>query len=105
MEKYYKENGMQKILYKLSYLQEDTFIGTVPDRALLLDYKATLEKNIGKAVKPEKEAVSLLSPVTPKNAHLAANLYWNQNQQPQRINIIRYNNYMLVPKYKSGDNY
>ena len=47
------------------------------DRALLLDYKATLERNIGKAVKLEKEAMSLLSPVTPENAHLAANLYGN----------------------------
>lgn len=77
MEKYHEENGMQRILRELSSLLEDTSIGTVSDRALLLDYKATLERNIGKAVKLEKEAMSLLSPVTPENAHLAANLYGN----------------------------
>ena len=77
MEKYHEENGMKRILGELSSLFEDISIGTVSDRALLLDYKAALEKNIGKAVKLEKEAVSLLSPVTHKNAHLAANLYGN----------------------------
>lgn len=77
MEKYHEENGMQRILRELSSLLEDTSIGTVSDRALLLDYKATLERNIGKAVKLEKEAMSLLSPVTPENAHLVANLYGN----------------------------
>ena len=56
MEKYHEENGMQRILRELSSLLEDTSIGTVSDRALLLDYKATLERNIGKAVKLEKEA-------------------------------------------------
>ena len=55
MEKYHEENGMQRILRELSSLLEDTSIGTVSDRALLLDYKATLERNIGKAVKLEKE--------------------------------------------------
>ena len=53
MEKYHEENGMQRILRELSSLLEDTSIGTVSDRALLLDYKATLERNIGKAVKLE----------------------------------------------------
>ena len=77
MEKYHEENGMKRILGELSSLLEDISIGTVSDRALLLDYKAAIEKNIGKAVKLEKEAVSLLSPVTHENAHLAANLYGN----------------------------
>ena len=77
MEKYHEENGIKRILGELSSLLEDISIGTVSDRALLLDYKAAIEKNIGKAVKLEKEAVSLLSPVTHENAHLAANLYGN----------------------------
>ena len=57
MEKYHEENSMKRILGELSSLLEDISIGTVSDRALLLDYKAALEKNIGKAVKLEKQAM------------------------------------------------
>ena len=48
MEKYHEENGMQRILRELSSLLEDTSIGTVSDRALLLDYKAPLKEILEK---------------------------------------------------------
>ena len=91
MEKYHEENGMQRILRELSSLLEDTSIGTVSDRALLLDYKATLERNIGKAVKLEKEAMSLLSPVTPE-------------KRPPRRKSIWKSGWTISPagKYRTG---
>ena len=77
MDNYNYHKGMNGIIQELTGLLKTKNIGTDSDRALLLDYKATLERNIGKAVKLEKEAMSLLSPVTPENAHLVANLYGN----------------------------
>ena len=50
MEKYHEENGMQRILRELFSLLEDTSIGTVSDRALLLDLQATLETKPEKAI-------------------------------------------------------
>ncbi len=52
-------------------------LGSVSDRALLLDFRAANEKKPEKAIKLEKEAVMLISEVTAENALLAANLHAN----------------------------
>ena len=77
MEKYHYEQGMHLILSELSKFLEQQLLGTNKDRALLLDYKAALEKNTEKANQYEKEAIHLLGDINTNNAHLAANLYGN----------------------------
>lgn len=77
MENYHYEQGMHLILTELSKLLEQQLPGTNKDRALLLDYKAALEKKPEKAIQYEKEAIHLLGDVNNNNAHLAANLYGN----------------------------
>lgn len=77
MEKYHYKQGMNLILAELSNLLERQLLGTNKDRALLLDYKAALEKKPEKAIQFEKEAILLLGDINNDNAHLAANLYGN----------------------------
>ena len=77
MEKYHYEQGMHHILTELSKLLEQQLFGTNTDRALLLDYKAALEKKPEKAIQYEKEAIRILGDIDTNNAHLAANLYGN----------------------------
>ena len=77
MEKYHYEQGMHLILSELSKFLEQQFLGTNKDRALLLDYKAALEKKTEKAIQYEKEAIRILGDIDSNNAHLAANLYGN----------------------------
>lgn len=77
MEKYHYKQGMNHILAELSNLLERQLLGTNKDRALLLDYKAALEKKPEKAIQYEKEAILLLGDINNDNAHLAANLYGN----------------------------
>lgn len=89
MEKYHYEQGMNLILAELSKLLEQQLHGTNKDKALLLDYKAALEKKTEKAIQYEKEAIRLLGNITADNAHLAANLYGNLGSLYHRIkNII-----------------
>lgn len=77
MEKYQYKNGMQLVLAELEKLLEERSVGSVNDKALLWDYRAAIESKKEKAIKYEKEALSLLDEVTPENAHLAANLHAN----------------------------
>jgi len=77
MEKNRYEQGMRLILTELSKFLEQQLLGTNKDRALLLDYKAALEKKPKKAIQHEKEAIRLLGDINANNAHLAANLYGN----------------------------
>ncbi len=77
MEKYHYMQGMELVLNELSALLKDKTIGSVSDRALLLDYHAACEKKPEKAIKLEKEAIAMLAEITPDTALLAANLYSN----------------------------
>ena len=52
-------------------------IGTDSDRALLMDFQATLETKPEKAIKLEKDALSLIKEITEENAHLVSNLHSN----------------------------
>ena len=49
MEKYHYQKGMTEIIQELKFLVKTNNHGTASDRALLLDYQATLETKPQKA--------------------------------------------------------
>lgn len=77
MEKYHYQKGMRKILRELKQLLKGNNYGTTSDRALLLDYQATMETKPEKAIKLEKEALAQIKETTEGNAHLVSNLHAN----------------------------
>ena len=77
MEKYQYVQGMELVLKELSALLANKIVGCDFDRALLLNYRAYCEKKPEKAIKLQKEAVAVVSEITPDNALLASNLYSN----------------------------
>lgn len=77
MQKYDYQKGMKEILQELKYLLKAKNIGTASDRALLLDFQATLETNPEKAIKLEKDALAQIKNITSDNARLASNLHAN----------------------------
>ena len=77
MEKYHYERGMRIILEELEGLLREEHLGSVSDRALLLDCYAAMEKDRAKAIELEMEAIRLLGEVNRETAHLAANLHSN----------------------------
>ena len=77
MEKYEFSNLRHIVTEKLYSLLSDDAVGTISDRALLLDYRATLEKDIFKAIGYEKQAIAMINEVTAENVHLICNLYTN----------------------------
>ena len=59
MEKYHYQKGIEKKSSKeLQHFIKANTYGTASDRALLLDYQATLEPKTEKAIKLEKEALA-----------------------------------------------
>lgn len=58
MEKYHYQKGMKEIIRELKQLLKGNNHGTSSDRALLLDYQATMETKPEKAIKLEKEALA-----------------------------------------------
>lgn len=77
MEKYEFSNLRHIVTEKLYSLLSDDAVGTISDRALLLDYRATLEKDVSKAIGYEKQAIAMINEVTAENVHLICNLYTN----------------------------
>lgn len=77
MEKYEFSNLRHTVAEKLYSLLSNDAVGTISDRALLLDYRATLEKDVSKAIGYEKQAIAMINEVTPENVHLICNLYTN----------------------------
>ena len=77
MEKYHYQKGMKKIIQELQHFIKASTYGTASDRALLLDYQATLEPKTEKAIKLEKEALAQIKETTKENAHLVSNLHSN----------------------------
>ena len=51
MEKYHYQKGMKKIIQELQHFIKANTYGTASDRALLLDYQATLEPKTEKVVR------------------------------------------------------
>ena len=77
MDNYNYQKGMKEIIQKLKSLLKNKDIGTDSDRALLLDFQATLETKPEKAIKLEKDALSIVKEVTANNARLVSNLHAN----------------------------
>lgn len=77
MEKYHYQKGMKDIIQELKQLLKENSNGTTSDRALLLDYQATIETKPEKAIKLEKEALAQFKEITEHNAHLVSNLHAN----------------------------
>lgn len=76
MEKYHYKIGMKTLLNEIHQILDMPF-GEIKDKALFLDYCAACEKKVEKAIKLEKEALSLLTEINVDNAHLTANIYAN----------------------------
>ncbi|MEI3475913.1 MAG: hypothetical protein V8Q92_04715 [Coprococcus comes] len=62
---------------ELTGLLKTKNIGTDSDRALLLDFQATLETKPEKAIKLEKDALAQIENITADNARLVSNLHAN----------------------------
>lgn len=77
MEKFHYAQGMDLVLKHLTELMKDDVVGSISDRALLMDYRACCEKKTDKAIKLEKDAIAMLAEITSDNALLAANLHAN----------------------------
>ena len=77
MHNYNYQKGMKNIIQELKRILKGKDTGTVADRALLLDFQATLEVKPEKAMKLEKDALALFKEVTEENAHLVSNLHAN----------------------------
>ena len=77
MDNYNYQKGMKEIIQELKNLLKRKDIGTDSDRALLLDFQATLETKPEKAIKLEKDALALITEITADNAHLVSNLHSN----------------------------
>ena len=77
MQKYDYQKGIKSLLQELKRLLKSKDIGTDSDRALLLDFQATLEAKPEKAIKLEKDALAMIKEITEENAHLASNLHSN----------------------------
>jgi tetratricopeptide (TPR) repeat protein len=77
MEKYHEIQGKERILHHLSAMLADGTAGSFCDRALLLEYQAVCEEKPQKAIRLQKEALSVISEITQENALLVSNLYAN----------------------------
>ena len=77
MDNYNYHKGMNEIIQELKCLLKTKNIGTDSDRALLLDFQATLEIKPEKAIKLEKDALAQIENITADNARLVSNLHAN----------------------------
>ena len=77
MDNYNYQKGMKEIIQELKNFLKPKDIGTDSDRALLLDFQATLEIKPEKAIKLEKDALAQIENITADNARLVSNLHAN----------------------------
>ena len=75
MDNYNYHKGMNGIIQELTELLKTKNIGTDSDRALLLDFQATLETKPEKAIKLEKDALAQIETITVDNARLVSNIH------------------------------
>ena len=89
MGKYEYAYGMYFVLEELERLLRDEAVGDLRDRALLLEchaeYAGIVWKNDEQAVELETQALSLLGPITPDTALLAANIHANLGTSLHRL--------------------
>ena len=89
IEKYHYKIGMKIVLYEINQILEKSS-GETKDKALYLDYCAACEKKVEKAIKLEKQALSLLAEINVDNAHLAANIHANLGALYREVGQIKY---------------
>ena len=77
MENYRYDSGMKLLITEMGRILDDGSVGSVSDRAVLLDCIACCEETTEGAIKDLEEAVRLLSAVDAGNALLASNLNSN----------------------------
>lgn len=77
MENYQCFRHMRKLLDEMTMLLADESVGTVSDRALVMDFRAYLEEDCAKAIQYEKQAIDLIEEINENNALLVTNLYAN----------------------------
>ena len=77
MENYHSIRHMRKVLDEMTLLLVNESIGTVSDRALLLDFQAYLEEDTATAIQYEEQALDLIEEINADNAQLVSNLYAN----------------------------
>ena len=77
MENYHCFRHMRKLLNEMTMLLADESVGTVSDRALIMDFRAYLEEDSAKAIQYEKQAIDLIKEINENNALLVSNLYAN----------------------------
>lgn len=77
MENYHCFRHMRKLLNEMTMLLADESVGTVSDRALIMDFRAYLEEDSAKAIQYEKQAIDLIKEINADNALLVTNLYAN----------------------------
>ena len=77
MENYHSIRHMRKVLDEMTLLLVNESIGTVSDRALLLDFQAYLEEDTATAIQYEEQALDLIEEINAENAQLVSNLYAN----------------------------
>ncbi len=86
MDKYHYEEGMKKVVAEIENLLNNSIIGTVSDKALLLDYKAAMTDQTSKAIKFEQQALELLTEINADNALLVSNLNANMGALYHKVN-------------------
>ena len=69
--------SLHPMIQELTGLLKTKNIGTDSDRALLLDFQATLETKPERAIKLEKDALAQIKNITADNARLVSNLHAN----------------------------
>ncbi len=77
MENYHCFRHMRKLLDEMTLLLADESVGTVSDRALIMDFRAYLEEDSAKAIQYEKQAIDLIKEINDNSALLVSNLYAN----------------------------
>ena len=86
MDKYHYEEGMKKVVAEIENLLNNSIIGTVSDKALLLDYKAAMADQTSKAIKLEQQALELITEINADNALLVSNLNANMGALYHKTN-------------------
>lgn len=89
MESYQDVVGMQITIKELSKVLANETVGGPEDRALLLDCRSVVEKNIGKQIRLLKAAIRKISEINFDNALLVSNLYANLGGLYHRANKLK----------------
>ena len=77
MDKYGQTNSMKEAICQIREILKDESVGTVSDRAGLLNCETYMEPDLNKCIELEKQAIQMLGQIDQSTAYLAANLHGN----------------------------